>query len=126
LARTYRHLGILFHETDQAENARDAFRRAFDLLEELVAQDASQPGFRADLAHCQVDWGNLLVSFKQFPDAEKAYGKAIELWKELAAKEQRQQAYYQLHLAMAQNNLGVLLQKPDPPRYAEARDAFQK
>jgi tetratricopeptide (TPR) repeat protein len=112
-------------ETGREAAARKQYDAAIELLKRLVADDASEPDYRSDLAQAYNDLGNHLHDAAENPAAIAAFGKAILLLRELIDQAQTADDYrfklrdYRYKLGTVLLNRGNLMMSHDADR-AEA------
>jgi tetratricopeptide (TPR) repeat protein len=108
LATSHHNLGVLLAALGEQVAARQAYRRALDLQEKLVADSPAVPAYRQELAKSHHSLGDLLAELGQWAAAEQAYRRALSLREQLAAELPAVPAYRQ-ELARTYNGLGSLL-----------------
>jgi tetratricopeptide (TPR) repeat protein len=107
LAGSYNNLGVVGHNLGKWRKAEDAYRRALNLLRQLVDADPRRPGYRHDLASSYNNLGCLLHELNRHREAEMAYKAALVLWSGLT-QEQPAIVVYQQAEATCMHNLGRL------------------
>lgn len=107
LAVAYSKLGGIAEQIGDDVEALKPYRRAEQLLEELIAAQPGAERPRADLALCHNNIGLLLTRLGDTTAARAAYGRAIEIQHELVGKHPENQ-HYRCDLALSHNNLGLL------------------
>ncbi len=130
LARTHYNRGILRMDGGEPLAAEDDYDRAIALLQEAIGllkqrpAPANEPDYRQGLARGYINRGILLKETQRQPAAEKDYGRAIDLLRqlhqELAAK-----ADYRYELAVSLINHGNLLSL-HPGRRGQAEQEFRE
>ncbi len=118
LALTHHNLGILFKTTNRAEEATTEYREAISLGEQLVAEMATVPDLRYDLAGYHDHLGNALTDMKCYGEAENAYDKAQLLMDKLVADFPAIPKYREM-LAITLVNQGILWKATERSEKAE-------
>ena len=104
VARTLNNLGIVYTDLQNLSKAEEIIARAATLHEKLQGDD---PG----LAHSWLNLGNIYRAERRWDEAESMFRKLLDLDRRGAAKRD---------VAMASNNLGVLLRERGSSPEAEA------
>lgn len=105
---------------------RDAeanFRSACKALDALVGEHPNEPAYLRPLAVCQFEFGGMIHQSndaQHYPDADRALGRAQELFQRLAAVD-RAKPEYANHLAAVSAMRGDLLQRTGRPEEAERK-----
>jgi tetratricopeptide (TPR) repeat protein len=126
LARTYYCRGILQYDDRLLDDAASDFRRAIDLLEPLTGRTASRspadqssnPDPAQEMSRASSNLGLVLQAKKQLPEAQKLFGRAIDIHERLV-KNEADKRLYKLELAKFSNNLAKLFLDENRPDLAE-------
>jgi eukaryotic-like serine/threonine-protein kinase len=134
-AASNQHLAELYRGTtdklnrDQLSLAETTQLQALAIQEPLASEYSNEPGYQADVARSYNSLGNLYRRLTgRSADAEAAYRKAVQGWKDLV-EQHGQVPEYQAGLANAYNGLGVLFKNQGRRSEADAaltnaRDAW--
>jgi thiol-disulfide isomerase/thioredoxin len=117
-ARCYVAIGNVWLEVLGLPGAEEAYTKAVDLQQQLVADFPGQPQYLADLALTWSGRARLFAAEKQYRHAEEAYDKAIALHDQVLAQGAPQK---QDHLRAARYRFerGNLLEESQQPQEAE-------
>jgi serine/threonine protein kinase len=105
-------------DPDRAKEAKEAYEKAIGTLTEVIAENPTQPGYRAELARCRNALGNLFWSNSQPEQAEQTL--ALETKDlEQAVRDFPQVTDFRGELANCRQNLSLLLRLTGQTREAE-------
>jgi serine/threonine-protein kinase len=98
---------------------RRFLEKALDYYERFAQMASTDPVVRREKGQAYHRMGDILRKLGRHPDAEKAYGRAIELLQDLT-RVRPGEPQYRHELAHAQNRLGIVLAATGHRREAEA------
>src|SRR5207244_11367573 len=121
LADNHSRLGWVYLNTGRADNAKQEYAQASQILEKLAV--SQEPNCMSDLANVYLNQATLLRAAGRLPEAKKRHEQAIVLAKKLIA-DYPQVPDSEFELAQQQHELGVTLRTMG--RSAEAEPLFQQ
>jgi serine/threonine protein kinase/tetratricopeptide (TPR) repeat protein len=128
-------LGLLFRRLDRAKEAEEVYGQALAILKALVAKVPTEPIYQNQLAHTYLNLGVSLDPMSgrsreavlhnpgRFQEAAKAFGQAVTILEQLAARYPTEPNYRE-NLAISLNNLGNTLR--DAGQHHEAETIFRQ
>jgi serine/threonine protein kinase len=122
-ATAYRRMGNIHRKLGQHAEAREAYRRAIGLQEQLATGAPAEPSLQQELARNHDSLFRLLLLTGPLVEAEQAADRAVALREELAARAPAEPAYRQ-ELASSYDSLGTVFF--NSARRADAEAAYRK
>jgi tetratricopeptide (TPR) repeat protein len=114
-ALAYNDVGDMLRMLGENDLAKDAYRKAIDLLTHLAHYDSTKPKYRQSLAYSYNFLGEALRTTGDRDDANEAYRHAFELEKKLVS-ELPNDSTYQQDLSRTIYNLGILSADRSPEK----------
>jgi serine/threonine protein kinase len=115
-AKAFMRAGQIQHTLGRLEEAAAAYRQALDRITRLA--DLDRMGEPLILLGCLNNLGAVLRVMGQFADAEKAFGRAVTIARQLA-KDHPDQPNFRALIATALTNLGAILEDTGRAQAAE-------
>jgi eukaryotic-like serine/threonine-protein kinase len=121
--RAYGRVGMIYQKLGEPSPSENAYRRALELFEKLMADFPAEPRYRHEMAQQSFNLGTALrQDFGRPSKAEPYMRRAVGLLEKLTAEEPK--GGYRQELAQAHHGLGYQL--VDEGRLAEAEPCFRR
>jgi serine/threonine protein kinase/Flp pilus assembly protein TadD len=109
---------LLSNKLRKPKEAEELHRRAFGILERLVANHPNEPNYRVELGHSLWHLADLSASLGRMDEAEKLHRQALGVFEKLAA-DLPSVGFYRMEQGFSYWHLGWLMKNSGRPQDAE-------